>query len=91
MFFLKVSTRHHIPFFPPYLFFYVNLVAEAFFVSWVTKLSKPAGSHCGVDGDADGWPDQDLPCSRDASFHILKGLSTEILFKSLADKKWSLW
>ncbi len=55
--------------------------------SWVRKLLKPAGSHCGVDGDADGWPDEDLPCSRDTSFPILKGLSTEILFKSFADLK----
>ncbi len=38
--------------------------------SLITKLLKPAGSHCGVDGDADGWPDEDLPCSRDASFSI---------------------
>jgi hypothetical protein len=47
---------------------------------------KPAGGHCGVDGDADGWPDEDLSCSRDASFPI-KDTIYRKLFKSLADKK----
>lgn len=22
------------------------------------------GSHCGTDGDADGWPDEDLGCAK---------------------------
>jgi hypothetical protein len=50
----------------------------------VKKLLKPAGSHCGVDGDADGWPDEDLPCSssRDASFPIKETIYRKILFKS---------
>jgi hypothetical protein len=52
--------------------------------SWLSKLLKPAGSHCGVDGDADGWPDEDLPCSRDASFPI-KGTIYRNMSQILAD------
>jgi hypothetical protein len=40
--------------------------------------SLPAGSHCGVDGDADGWPDEDLPCNRDASFPIKETICRNI-------------
>jgi hypothetical protein len=59
------STRHNIPF--PSLPLFVRKFCHR---SVFTKLLKPAGSHCGVDGDADGWPDVDLPCSRDASFPV---------------------
>ncbi len=68
-FFLEADTRHHIPF-SLHTFFCMPIKSPKRFWVLGKKLLKPAGSHCGVDGDADGWPDEDLSCSRDASFPI---------------------